>query len=145
MKNKFFIFLLTGLVLFDQLTKYLFYEKYFDLVIFKITFLKNTGMSFGLFQNSNLIFVFISIIALFLLLYFRKEFNKHKTLFVVILSGIIGNLVDRIFRGFVVDFINFGWWPVFNFADSFIFIGVLGILIKELFYEKASSRHKKKV
>ena len=50
----------------------------------------------------------------------------------LIVSGIVGNLIDRIFYGSVIDFINFRFWPIFNVADSLIFIGVIYWIIEIL-------------
>lgn len=135
--------LLIILVVIDQLTKFLFFGKDFSVGFFRISFVKNTGMSFGLFQGSNLFLIFVSIIALVALVYFAffsKELKSSFWFLLVIISGTLGNLVDRVFRGFVVDFINFGWWPVFNVADSLIFIGVFGLLINELFFIKTNAK-----
>ena len=65
---------------------------------------------------------------------------------ILIVSGLLGNLIDRVFRGFVVDFIDFKFWPVFNIADSCIFIGVIWLIIvilKEDFKEKENKKVEK--
>lgn len=106
--------------------------------IFHITYVTNTGVAFGLFGGSNwLILAFLLIIA-GIFFYFRKEFikyynyNKNKMIFRIaigfFLGGALGNIIDRIFRGHVVDFLDFQIWPVFNIADSFICISVLLIV-----------------
>jgi len=138
------IFLFVALLLLDQLSKALLFEKNFDLSVFKITFVKNTGMSFGLFQGTNLFLIFVSIIAIAAFIYFKDEFKESFFFIELIITGVLGNLIDRIFRGFVIDFINFGWWPVFNFADSFIFVGVFGLIIYEIFFLKKTKRLKQK-
>ena len=100
-----------------------------DFFLFAFTFVQNTGAVWGLFQNSNVLFIWISIIAIGVLAYaYDKIPEKAKFFYTLILAGIIGNLIDRLFRGYVVDFIDFKIWPVFNFADSFIVIGVIGMV-----------------
>lgn len=97
------------------------------------TFVTNTGTFWGLFSNINLFFIFLSIFLLILLIYIiikKTTLDKFNTFFYsLILSGITGNFIDRILRGYVVDFIgikilNYNF-PIFNFADVYIVIGVL--------------------
>ena len=106
--------------------------------ILHITFVRNTGAAFGLFKNATVIFAMISVIAaVFILLLLiqivkRGEFFK-KPMFnyslVLILSGAIGNLIDRVRFGYVIDFIDFRVWPVFNIADSSITIGTVFLIL----------------
>ena len=97
--------------------------------IFSITYLRNTGVSFSLFKGFNLLFIFISVIifGFFVFIYLKKR--KYSVQFALIFAGIIGNLIDRILFGSVTDFFNFHVWPVFNIADSSVFIGVLWLII----------------
>lgn len=98
-----------------------------------LTFVTNTGTFWGLFSNINIFFMILSIIVLSLLIYIitvKTTLNKLNTiLYSLVISGIIGNLIDRIIRGYVVDFIGikiFNYnFPIFNFADIYIVIGVL--------------------
>ena len=120
------------LVLADQVLKLSVHltNPFIDLKIFAIVFVKNTGSLWGWFQNTNSLFIFISLIAIGALLYFYDQFPKKAFLFyLMLLSGIIGNLIDRIFRGFVVDFIDFKFWPVFNLADAFIVVSIIALII----------------
>ena len=120
------------LVLADQVLKLAVHltNPFIDLKIFAIVFVKNTGSLWGWFQNTNSLFIFISLIAIGALLYFYDQFPKKAFLFyLMLLSGIIGNLIDRIFRGFVVDFIDFKFWPVFNLADAFIVVSIIALII----------------
>ena len=95
----------------------------------KLTFVQNTGAAFGSFQNGNTVLIFVSLIVLFALIKYRTEiFALGKAAsfgWLFIIGGALGNLYDRIFIGYVVDFLNFVVWPVFNIADSFITIGAL--------------------
>ncbi|HOX54419.1 MAG: signal peptidase II [Candidatus Omnitrophica bacterium] len=105
--------------------------------IFHLTLVYNTGIAFGLFKNQTLLFSAVSffVIALIILSILDQRKRKdvsHLEIFALylILSGAIGNLVDRFRLGFVVDFLDFRVWPVFNVADSAITIGVILILIR---------------
>ena len=108
-----------------------------------ITFVRNTGISFGLFSDGGLIgryfFTSFSMIVgslLFIISIFNKEKLVQVSL-IFISSGAIGNAVDRIYFGGVIDFIDFFiynfHWPAFNFADIFITIGVFLLLIESFF------------
>ncbi len=88
----------------------------------------NTGIAFGLFQGSGLFLVLLNIVILSFIIFWafrrRKSLGFLKIFFIsMIIGGAIGNLYNRVFLGFVVDYIDLGWWPVFNLADSFITVG----------------------
>ena len=110
------------LVLVDQITKVFFKDKSF--LIFNYT--TNTGAAFSLFQNQNLFLIITSIIILIFLIYLYKKYPKLQVYISLIIAGTIGNLIDRIFLGYVRDFIDLRVWPVFNVADS---LGVVGVLL----------------
>ena len=102
------------------------------------TLVLNTGTMWGLFSNLqtiNMIFIIISIVVAVALtiVTFKQTAEKYYVSFALILGGILGNLVDRIEVGAVVDWINFHFWPVFNIADSFISIAAL-IFLSNLFW-----------
>lgn len=99
----------------------------------------NTGISFGMMHNlmySNLIFCSISVVITSLLFYFLISGLFDKMPIAIIIGGSIGNIIDRIRYGAVYDFIDIyvkNWhWPAFNFADSFIVIGISIILMKSI-------------
>lgn len=102
-----------------------------------ITYVKNTGIAFGLFKNNNIfMIILISIIILILLYFYNKEKNKVFSLNIAItllISGAVGNLVDRIYYGFIVDYIDFTFWPAFNLADSLIVIGSITLAVYLIF------------
>ena len=108
-----------------------------------ITFVRNTGISFGLFSDGGLIgrYFFTSFSMIVgSLLFIISVFNKDKLIqvsLIFISSGAIGNAVDRIYFGGVIDFIDFFiynlHWPAFNFADIFITVGVFLLLIESFF------------
>ena len=139
----FFLSLSIFIVLIDQFTKYLMSYNYKlfinkDLLLFKLDFVKNYGAAFNIFSGSrvflSLISIFFSILIIYLM--FRKNtlntFDLYSYSF--ILGGTIGNGIDRIYRGFVVDFINLNIinFPVFNIADISINIGFI-ILLYNIF------------
>ena len=131
------------IVLIDQYTKYLIFynHKIFlnkDFLLFKLDFVKNYGAAFNIFSGSRVFLSLISIFFSILLIYliFRKNtlnlFDLYSYSF--ILGGTIGNGIDRIYKGFVVDFINLNIinFPVFNIADISINIGFI-ILLYNIF------------
>jgi signal peptidase II len=142
----------------DQLTKFIIdnFVSYGSLVsvipafnFFNITNVRNSGTAFSMFQGRNSLFsigIFIILSCLSIWLY--KNWNKinkvQQYAFCLIVSGGTGNLLDRLFRGSVVDFLDFGFnslrWPSFNIADSCICIAVFTILIDSLIFD-----NKKKV
>ena len=135
---------------------------------FRLTFVENPGMAFGFdpgldYKSLISIFSVIASAALFFYIYFsRKKTRSLRIALAFILGGAVGNLIDRIFYGVlynyaplfygkVVDFLDFDFfdftffgrsydrWPVFNFADSAVTIGILILLF---FYRKGSSEEK---
>ena len=139
----YFLSLSIFIVLIDQFTKYLmFYNKKLfvnkDFLLFKLDFVKNYGAAFNIFSGSRIFLSLISILFSILLIYliFRKNtlnlFDLYSYSF--ILGGTIGNGIDRIYKGFVVDFINLNIinFPVFNIADISIIIGFI-ILLYNIF------------
>ena len=127
------------IVLIDQFTKYLmFYNKNLfinkDFLLFKLDFVKNYGAAFNIFSGSRIFLSLISILFSILLIYliFRKNtlnlFDLYSYSF--ILGGTVSNGIDRIYKGFVVDFINLNIinFPVFNIADISINIGFIFLL-----------------
>ena len=139
----YFLSLSIFIVLIDQFTKYLmFYNKKFfinkDFLLFKLDFVKNYGAAFNLFSGSRIFLSLISIIFSILLIYLILRKNSAYLLdllsYSFILGGTIGNGLDRILRGFVIDFINLNFinFPVFNIADISINIGFI-ILLYNIF------------
>ena len=142
MKNKYIIIFSTALIiiLIDQITKFLIKTSFqlkqsIPLIknIFHLTYIRNFGAGFGILQQQKWILVFISIIVIGVIFYYLDKIkDKEKFLQIIVglvLGGTIGNLIDRLAYGFVVDFLDFRIWPVFNFADSFVTIGVIGLII----------------
>ena len=122
------------IILIDQLSKYLIIDKYISVIpnILEFNYTKNIGGGFGI-GNINIVMIFSIIIILGIIAYLivkRKNITNFIP-FILILSGSIGNLIDRIFRGYVIDFIdvNIFNYPNFNIADMSIVIGVFILLI----------------
>ena len=147
--NRIKAFSLTLLVIaFDRLTKAeaLKNLKLFDSVkvignFVRFTLAKNPGGAFGTRIGNNYVYIIAAIVAgalLIIWLFEKKSSIAHAAAIAVILGGAIGNLWDRIKYGVVIDFIDVGVknfrWPTFNVADSAITVGIIILLVAELFY-----------
>jgi signal peptidase II len=156
MKRKywFFLFIFFFILSVDQWTKYVIQQKlplYLRLRVihgfFNLTHVRNAGGAFGIFGGErgglgSLIFVAVSLIAIGILLLLLVKMKEEKEIiclsFPLILAGAIGNLIDRLRYGEVIDFLDFHLfshhWPAFNMADSAITAGVIllgyGLLIQ---------------
>ena len=141
MKSKgLFVFSLAFLVvILDQITKYL-VSSYMSLsrsipIIPKVVYLsytQNTGAGFGILKGSNTLLIFTSLIIIGIIFFYFDKFLEEKLTYIpiaLIIGGAIGNLIDRIFLGHVVDFIYIRFWPAFNVADSCISIGAVWLII----------------
>ena len=110
--------------------------------IFHFTYVQNTGGAFGILRGRTNLFIVVSIIVIIFIIYFMLKEEKKDTylkiVFSVVLGGAISNLIDRMRLGYVVDFIDFQVWPVFNIADSAISVGMV-LLLFRLFFKKEKS------
>ena len=141
-QTKLYFLLISIFIIFiDQFTKYIMFYKqktYInkDFLLFRLGFVKNYGAAFNLFSGSRIFLSFISIIFSILLIYLILRKNTLNSLdlfsYSFILGGTIGNGVDRILKGFVIDFIDLNIinFPVFNIADISINIGFIFLLYK---------------
>ncbi|MDH3216491.1 MAG: signal peptidase II [Candidatus Krumholzibacteria bacterium] len=134
-------FLLPALIVltFDQITKQFFWHlaKNFDVIdgFFRITLVKNSGAAFGMLQGGRVFLIISSVIASIVIVFLAERMEREtlarRVYLGMILGGALGNLVDRIYPGEVIDFIDMGIgsyrWPVYNLADSAVTIG--GILL----------------
>ena len=147
--NLFFLFLF--LVTLDQITKALvinFFDLYESVSLFPIinlTFVVNYGFAFGLLNDPSLNQIVVSIVILLIISYFlylliKTQDKVFQFTLALILSGALGNFIDRIFRGFVIDFIDIYigkyHWPAFNIADSCITVGFVILMMNILFLNK---------
>jgi len=131
----------------DQVTKYMIVQRVpentsIEIIpgLFSITHIRNTGMAFGLFQGYTGILTIISIVAIILIIALKSILRLNSTFYNIclgaVLGGALGNLIDRFLAGEVTDFINVRFIPVFNIADSSIFIGfslIIILILKEYF------------
>ncbi|MBT3836639.1 signal peptidase II [Candidatus Woesearchaeota archaeon] len=143
--KKFFWSIVTLVVVLDQLTKYLIstFKPNLDLVLLKIHYLTNTGAGFSILTGKTWILAIISLIVIIGLIYYYKDIPKQKTpqlLFALFLGGAIGNFIDRALRNYVIDFIDFGWWPAFNIADMALTISVVGLILYYIIEEKSNKK-----
>ena len=152
--NKFnltLFFLFLTLVILDQITKALvinffnLYDSVALLPMINLTFVVNYGFAFGLLNNPSLNQILVSLVILAIIVYFlylliRTQDKIFQLTLTLILAGALGNFIDRIFRGFVIDFIDIYigkyHWPAFNIADSCITVGFVVLMINILFLNK---------
>lgn len=150
------VFLSIVLILVDQLTKYMIVKSMeigesISIIgdILKITSHRNYGAAWGMLQNQMMFFYIITVIVLIALCYFYFKEAADNLLMqsglILIFAGAIGNFIDRLFRGNVVDFIdtkiiNYDF-PIFNVADSCLTIGVFILLYELLFNQKEEKQH----
>ena len=101
--------------------------------IFHITYVRNTGISFGLLADRTGIILIIQLFIILLLFYLKSQVFSNNfyinLFFVFVFAGATGNILDRLIYGYVIDFFDFQIWPVFNFADIYIVLGVLGLIL----------------
>ena len=140
------------IVVLDQLTKFIVHSSMnlYDSIqvipnLLNFTYIRNEGIAFGIyFEGAETIFIVLPILITIYLFYLLKneEFQdkfSQIALFLII-AGAVGNIIDRIFRGYVVDFIDFHLngmhWYVFNIADSSVTIGLIFLLYSSIIINK---------
>ncbi|WP_243138032.1 signal peptidase II [Heliorestis acidaminivorans] len=134
--NKAFWVVVLALIVSDQLTKWIVQQQMnlHDTIplipnIFHITYILNPGAAFGLMAYQKSFFIVVTLIVLLAILYFYRKIPPEQSSFRLGLAfqggGATGNLIDRVKEGYVVDFIDFRIWPVFNIADIAITLGVI--------------------
>lgn len=147
-------------VLLDQLSK-LYIDNSFELYesvtvlenFFHITYIRNRGAAFGILSDNALrlpFFIVVSLIAIVGIIWYLRHLRNEQKLSILslglILSGAIGNLIDRVRLGEVIDFVDVHWynyhWPAFNVADSAICVGV-GLLMIETWREERQAKKNK--
>jgi signal peptidase II len=115
---------------------------------FYLSYVENRGAAFGILQNFRWAFIVLTIMALIVMVWYfiNNENNVLRLALAFIMAGALGNFIDRLFRGFVVDFLNFypfGYdFPVFNVADICINIGAVLLIFYFLFLYREPKKHK---
>lgn len=137
--------------LFDRVTKLVvlnvipLYESVSVLPFLSFTHVLNTGTVFGLFKQAGWFFiVFAGAASAYIIYAYRKYDRVMQVLLALVLAGALGNLVDRLWYGAVIDFVDVHVWPVFNIADSAISIAVAVLLVRE-FLPRTGRRIQRKV
>jgi len=106
--------------------------------LFRLTYLKNSGIAFGIFQGFSSLLLWVSLIVVVILIFAFRGITQQRPVVLaaygLIFGGAIGNILDRIRFNSVRDFLDFGInaqtrWPVFNAADAFIFVGIVCIIL----------------
>jgi signal peptidase II len=125
----------------DQFSKQLFWHlgRNFDIIdgLLRITLVKNSGAAFGMLQEGRIFLIVSSIVASGFIVYLTKRLSDmeraKRVFFGLILGGALGNLIDRIYPGEVIDFIDMGIgphrWPVYNLADTAVTVGGLLLIL----------------
>ena len=134
-KKSFVAYIGILIIIIDQITKYIIksnleLNQSIPIIkdLFHLTLTTNTGAGFGVLKENNLVIAFITIMILgFILFYYDKlpKKGKEHISLVLIVSGALSNLFDRIFLGHIIDFIDFRIWPIFNISDACITMGGL--------------------
>lgn len=152
-----FISLIVGAVLaiIDQIIKY-FVSTYLEPVgsvsvidnLFSLTYVENNGVAFGMFSDMRWVFVALtSVLLAIIIFYMFKKRPKGKFFYIcasLIIGGGIGNLIDRIFYGYVIDYLSLSFFPpVCNFADYCITAGTIMLVIYLLFFSDVLDSSKK--
>lgn len=145
---KFILFSIISVII-DQITKYITLKSLKPIGsievlngILSFTYVENRGAAFGILQNARWVFIIITVLAIAAIIgYVFKVKPTDKTLLAslsLILSGAVGNMIDRIFRGFVVDMIEVTFidYPVFNFADCCVVVGAILLAVYIIFIYK---------
>lgn len=118
--------------------------------LFKLTYVENRGVAFGMFSDMRWIFVaftLILIIAIIIIMFTKRPKGTFLYIcFALIIGGGIGNLIDRIFYGYVIDYLSISFFPpVCNFADYCITAGTVMLVIYVLFFSELLNSNSKKV
>jgi len=145
-KDKYIFPVFSFVFISDQITKYAVYknmslgESIPAEGIIRITYARNTGMAFSLFENFGIILLILSLIIASILIIYLFTIDKPRILIRIfsglVVGGALGNILDRIRFGYVNDFIDVGWWPVFNIADSSITIAIGIYIFDAIFIQK---------
>jgi signal peptidase II len=141
-----------GIVALDQWTKQLAVAHLLDSGVrsipvlgpyIRFTYVENRGAAFGLLQEQTSFFIIVGLTVIGVILYSFRQMSRPSVILTLALGlqlgGAIGNLIDRVRFGYVVDFMDLSVWPVFNVADSAIVCGVIGLAYTLAFPPKAAT------
>lgn len=151
------LILVAVILLIDQILKYA-VMKYIDFNggtktiinnFFWITYVKNTGAAWGLFASNQMLLMAISLIVMIVFYVFFIRGKKIKAMdaytYGILYGGILGNLIDRIFRGGVIDYLEFKifgyYFPVFNFADMCIVITIILLILVNIIGDRLEKKN----
>ncbi len=143
----FFYLLASVIVIIDQSLKYLVHKLMYlgqsiPLLdgILKLTYVRNTGAAFSLFVGFSPYLIGVGVVVMLVVIYFHYRVPPQNYVLQAglagILGGALGNLIDRVLRSYVIDYLDIGVWPVFNFADIMINAGVILIAFNLFMKEK---------
>ena len=115
--------------------------------LFSLTYVENKGAAFGMLSNARWIFIVFTIVVLIILIFYlfykKPESKLINIALILIIGGGFGNLIDRIFYGYVVDYLSLSFFPpVCNFADYCVTIGAFILIIYLLFFSDYSKKNK---
>lgn len=139
--NKNFVFVLTAVlvILVDQASKSLVKSNLIlgqsiELIpkVLFLTYAQNTGAGFGLFKDMGSLLIWIAVLVVGAIMYYYDNLPKKRYVWAgtaLVFGGAIGNAISRILESYVVDFIDLGFWPVFNLADTALTIGVVLLIV----------------
>lgn len=134
------IFLITiAVIATDRITKF-YIEEFLELgesinvisSVFSITRVNNVGAAFGMLKGYSFVFIIAALAVIIMFIYFYSEIIKNNYLIIsssLILGGTIGNMLDRIYFGYVIDYLNIAFWPTFNISDACLTVGVFMLAI----------------
>lgn len=110
---------------------------------FSLTYVLNDGAAFSLFASRTYLLILIALICLFFILYELKNNLDDRVLSIgysLVLAGLLGNFLDRLMDGYIIDYLSFKIFtynfPIFNFADILIVVGIIIVIIKEILKER---------
>lgn len=141
--SKKILLLVSSILLLDQFTKYLAIQFLAPYRVIKIlpflnlVYVENTGTAFGLFRSlGSAFFILTASVATLVIAYLMLKDSKNWFAYSLIIGGALGNITDRLFRGYVIDFVdlylgNFHW-PAFNIADTAISIGMVLFIYRSI-------------
>ncbi len=110
---------------------------------FSLTYVLNDGAAFSLFASRTYLLILIALVCLFFIIYELKNNLDDRVLSIgysLVLAGLLGNFIDRLIDGYIIDYLSFkilGYsYPIFNLADILIVVGIIIVIIKEIFKER---------